>query len=109
MITKRKKSTARTVLERHAGGALTLGTLVRAIREGEGWSLADAARKLNVTRAFLGNIENGKPVSPEAAARYAGALGYAEEQFVRLALQDQMRRAGLKYEVAVRRVTVAHV
>ncbi|MBI3072793.1 MAG: hypothetical protein HYY84_11820 [Deltaproteobacteria bacterium] len=56
----------------------------------------------DVTRAFLSNIENGKPVSPEAAARYAKTLGYAEEQFIRLALQDQMRRAGLKYEGAVR-------
>ncbi len=104
MTTKHKRSSARAKLEKHAGGALTLGMLVRAIREGEGWSLADLAGRLDVTRAFLGNIENGKPVSPEAAARYAKTLGYAEEQFVRLALQDQVRRAGLKYEVAVRRL-----
>ena len=107
MITKRRISAARTMLEKHAGGVLTLGMLVRAIREGESWSLTDLAEKLKVTRAFVSNIEHGKPVSPEAAARYARKLGYPEEQFVRLALQDQVRRAGLKYEVAVRRLVGA--
>ena len=102
MITKHRKSSVRTLLEKHAGGPLTLGSLVRAIREGEDYSLADMGEKLRVTRGHVAAIERGKPVSPEAAARYAKALGYSEEQFVRLALQDQVRRAGLQYEVAMK-------
>ncbi len=96
-----KKSRARKQVEHLAGGPLTLGMLVRAIREGEEWSLADMAAKLNVTRAHVAAIESGKPVSPDTAARYARVLGYDDEQFVRLALQDQLRRAGLKYRVDV--------
>ena len=61
------------------------------------------ADKLDVTRGYVSNIEKGKPVSPEAAANYARTLGYSEEQFVRLALQDELERAGLNYEVQIAR------
>jgi transcriptional regulator with XRE-family HTH domain len=75
--------------------------LVRAIRVGEGWSLANMAAKLGVTRAHVAAMERGKPVSAESAVRYARALGYSEQQFVRLALQDEIKRAGLRYKVEV--------
>ena len=95
------RSKARRELEKLAGGPLTLAMLMKAIREGEGWSLAEMARRLGVTRGFVSNVEKGKPVTPESASRYADVLGYDEEQFVRLALQDQVRRAGLQYEVRI--------
>jgi transcriptional regulator with XRE-family HTH domain len=98
----RKRSTARKQLEALAGGPLTLAKLVRAIREGEEWSLAGMGRKLGVTRAHVAAIEHGKSLSPERAARYARALGYSESQFVRLALQAEITRAGLHYTVEVR-------
>lgn len=98
----RKRPTTRKQLEALAGGPLTVAMLVRAIRDGEEWSLADMAGKLGVTRAHVAAIEHGKPVSPERAARYARALGYSESQFVRLALQDEIKRAGLRYRVEVR-------
>ena len=105
MTTKSKKrskrTTARHQLERLAGGSLTLAMLMAAIREGEVWSLAEMAAKLRVTRAHVAAIESGKPVSANAAARYARLLGYDVEQFVRLALQDQLRRTGLRYRVAI--------
>ena len=101
MTTRRKRNTTRKRLEALAGGPLTLGMLIKAIREGEEWSLADMAKNLKVTRGYVSNIEKGKPVSPESAARYARALRYSEEQFVRLALQDQIERAGLDYEVQI--------
>jgi transcriptional regulator with XRE-family HTH domain len=101
MTTRATKSVTRQKLEALAGGPLTLGMLMRSIREGEEWSLADMGVKLGVTRAFVANIENGKAVAPESAARYAKLLGYSEEQFVRLALQDQVARAGLDYEVQI--------
>jgi transcriptional regulator with XRE-family HTH domain len=96
------KSQALRQLEAIAGGPISLAMLVRSIREGEAWSLADLAEKLGVTRGHVAAIEHGKPVSPEAAARYARALGYSEPQFVQLALQDQVKRAGLRYTVALR-------
>ncbi len=96
-----RKNRTRRQLELLAGGSLTLGKLAKAIREAEGWSLADMGRKLRVTRAHVAAIELGKPVSPASAARYARALGYSEAQFVRLALQDALRRSGLRYRVEV--------
>jgi transcriptional regulator with XRE-family HTH domain len=100
-MTTKKRQTTRKQLQALAGGPLTVAKLVRAIREGEEWSLADMATQLGVTRAHVAAIEHGKPVSPESAARYARALGYSEQQFVRLALQDEVKRAGLRYKVEV--------
>lgn len=96
-----KKSSAVRFLEKLTGGPLTLGRLLKSIREGEEWSLADMAKRLRVTKGHVAAIERGKPVSPESAARYAKALGYSAEQFVRLALQDWMTRAKLPYVVAL--------
>jgi transcriptional regulator with XRE-family HTH domain len=100
-MTTKKRRAAQKQLEALAGGPLTLAMLVRAIREGEGWSLADMAIKLGVTRAHIAAIERGKVVSAESAVRYARALCYSEQQFVRLALQDEIKRAGLRYKVEV--------
>jgi transcriptional regulator with XRE-family HTH domain len=101
MTTRATKSVTRQKLEALVGGPLTLGMLMRSIREGEGWSLAEMGIKLGVTRAFIANVENGKAVAPESAVRYARLLGYSEEQFVRLALQDQVTRAGLNYQIQI--------
>ena len=87
---------------RGGGASVTIGEknrpddleLVKAIREGEAWSLADMGQRLKVTRAHVAAIENGKAVSPARAVRYARALGYGEEQFIRLAIQDGLTRAG---------------
>jgi transcriptional regulator with XRE-family HTH domain len=76
-------------------GPLTLKALMTSIREGEGWSLAEMAKRLGVGRAHVAAIERGKAVSPQRAARYAKALGYGEAQFVRLALQGAMKRDAL--------------
>lgn len=99
---KRGKSEAMAFLEKLSGGALTLATLLRSIREGEEMTQAEFAETLGISKQHLSHIENGrKVVSPERAARWASLLGYAEPQFVRLALQDELRRAGLRYTVTV--------
>src|SRR3990172_3215532 len=103
MSTKPKKSRTRRHLEKLAGGTLTLGMTIRATREGEGLSQAAFARKLGVTRSYLCDLEkNRKTVSPAKAAKFARLLGYSEQQYVRLALQDALKRAGLAYAVDVR-------
>ncbi len=105
MTTKRKKSDAIRFLENIIGGPLTFGGLMLSIREGEEWTMAEMAEKLGVSRGFISNIEKGKAVRPEAAAKYARILGYGEQQFVRLALQDHIRRSGLDYEVRLERTS----
>ena len=99
---KRGKSDAMTFLEKLSGGPLTLAALLRSIREGEAMTQAEFAETLGISKQHLSHIENGrKVVSPERAARWASLLGYAESQFVRLALQDELHRAGLRYTVTV--------
>ena len=89
-------------LEGLIGGPLTLGGAISAIREAEGESLAQFAQRLGISRSHLSDIEHGRrSVSLERAARFASALGHHQAQFVRLALQDQVRDAGLKLRVDV--------
>ena len=99
-MTTRAKSAARKFLEELSGGPLTLAMAVKATREGEGLSQVDFARRLGVTRSYLCDLEKGrKPVSPSQAASFAKILGFSVEQYVRLAIQDQLLREGLRFEV----------
>ncbi|MCW5969715.1 MAG: helix-turn-helix transcriptional regulator [Blastocatellales bacterium] len=84
-------------------GPLTFGGALSALRESDGLSLSEFAELLGISRSHLCDIERGRrAVSPERAARFARALRQHEAQFVRLALQDQIRAAGLNLKVDVR-------
>ncbi|HRI64318.1 MAG TPA: helix-turn-helix transcriptional regulator [Polyangium sp.] len=96
------KSPATRLLEDLTGGPLTFGRLLEAIRVGEGISQAEFARRLGMSRSHLCDIEKGrKSVSLTRAAQLAKTLGYSEKQFVRLALQELVDEAGLKWVVKV--------
>lgn len=105
MTTKRRthpQDNAADYLEKLMGGPLTLGGALAAIREGDGESLAEFAERLSISRTHLSDIEHGRrSVSLERAAKFAAALDQSQAQFVRLALQDQVRDAGLKLRVDV--------
>ncbi len=99
---RRGRSDSMAFLEKLSGGPLTLARLLRSIREGEALTQAEFADSLGISKQHLSHIENGrKVVSPERASRWALLLGYSESQFVRLALQDELYRAGLRYTVTV--------
>ena len=98
----KKKSKTMAALEKIAGEALCLGNLIESIRLGEDESLVEFAKKLKISRSHLCDIEKGrKSVSAAKAAEYAKVLGYSKEQFVRLALQDEVNRSGLKMKIKV--------
>jgi transcriptional regulator with XRE-family HTH domain len=79
-----------------------LGRALSALRESEGESLAQFAQRLGVSRSHLSDLEHGRrTLSLQRASEFAHALGQNEAQFVRLALQDQVRDAGLKLRVEV--------
>jgi antitoxin HigA-1 len=110
MSTKRKE--ARRVRKVHGRdamefldellGPMTLGNTLRAIREADELSQAELARRLGITRSHICDIEKGrKVVSAERAAHIAKTLGYSPTVFVQLALQDQLREAGLKMKVEI--------
>ncbi|MFX9093425.1 helix-turn-helix transcriptional regulator, partial [Acinetobacter baumannii] len=78
-------------------GALTLPSLLIAIRQGEELSQVKFAKLLGVSRQYLCDIErNRRMISPKTAAIFANKLGYSPQQFVRLCLQDLINRDGLK-------------
>ncbi len=100
-MSKRNKRTL-DFLDDLAGGPLSFGEAVRAVRDLNGISQAELARLLGVGRQSVCDIEKGRAlVSVEKAAKIAKALNHNEKLFVRLALQDQVLRAGLKLKISV--------
>lgn len=85
-------------------GKLTLGKLLWAIRQADGLTQIDFAKKLGISKQQLCDIEHErKSISPKLAAYYADVLGYSQEQFIRLALQDIIDKSGLNVDIEVHR------
>ena len=83
-------------------GPLTFGRMLESFRLCDELSQAELARTLGIPRQHLCDIEKGRrQVSVERAAGFARILGYSEHQFVTLALEDQLRNAGLRMKVKV--------
>ncbi len=100
----KSKMTEKTLrdIEKITGTKLTLGNLIRSIRQSDDVSQVDFANKLKITKQHLCDIEHGrKSISPKLSAKYAKILGYSKEQFIRLALQDLVDREGLNVEVEI--------
>jgi len=103
----KSKMTNKTLqkIEKITGGKLTLGKLIWAIRKADDISQVKFATLLKITKQHLCDIERGrKSVSPKLAAKYAKILGYTEEQFIRLALQDLVDREGLNVKVEITKI-----
>ncbi|MES2212904.1 MAG: XRE family transcriptional regulator [Pseudomonadota bacterium] len=90
-------------IEKITNGPLTLGRLLWSIRQTHDESSQVVfAKKLGISRQQLCNIEHDrKVVSPQLANHYAKKLDYSSEQFVRLALQGMVDKAGLNFLVRV--------
>jgi len=98
MSTKAKK-----ILEKLNNGPLTFGQLINSIRLGENLSQVSFAEVLGISKSHLCDIEKGrKSISPEKAAKYAFTLGYSPVQFIKLAIQDDLTKAGLNYKVDIK-------
>jgi transcriptional regulator with XRE-family HTH domain len=101
-IEKVRKSKAVKFLEEHTGGPLTLPEFLASIRLGEEMSYQAFASKLGISRSHLCDIEKGrKAVSLDRAIVFAEILGYSKDQFTCLALQSQVKEAGLPYLVRI--------
>lgn len=83
-------------------GPVTLGGMIWSLRVCDEISQAAFAKTLGVSRSHLCDVEKGrKVVSPERAAAWAKILGFPPTVFVKLALQEQLDRAGVKMSVEV--------
>lgn len=92
------------LLERISGKKLTIGNLMWSIRECEEATQVAFAKNLGLSRQYLCDLEHGRRgLSPKMAAKLAKKLGYSEEQFIRLALQDELDRVGLRFDVDIKK------
>jgi transcriptional regulator with XRE-family HTH domain len=83
-------------------GPMTLGGMLWSIRMCDEISQTEFARTLGVSRSHICDVEKGrKLVSSERAAAWAKILGYPDTVFVKLALQEQLDKAGVKMNVKV--------
>lgn len=95
------KKNARKALEEEIG-PLTFGMMIKSIRLADDISQSDMAKKLGISKQHLCDLEKErKAVSIERAAFFAEKLEQPIELFVKVALQDQIKQAGLDLEVTI--------
>lgn len=81
-------------------GEQSLGKALQAIRMADEIALTAFAKKLGISKQTLYDVESERSlVSPLRAARFAKKLGHSEKAFVRLALEDLLKKEGLRYRV----------
>lgn len=81
-------------------GPMTFGSFLRGARTSRDMNQVEMAELLGVSKSTLCDIEKGRQlVSPVLAARVAKKCGLSETVAVETALNDQLRRAGLKITV----------
>ena len=95
MTTNSTKETL-VLLDKLINEKVTFGSMIANIRECEEMSQTAFAKILGVSRHYLCDVEHDrKNVSAVMAYEYAKKLGYSTKQFVQLAIQGQMDRAGI--------------
>lgn len=104
-MTTRNRKSEQTIkkLEAIAREKFSLSSFLAAIREGEEMTQVEFAKLLGISKQNLCDIEHGRRfVRPKVAANFAKKLGYASDQFIRLALQDLVDRDGIHVKVEVK-------
>lgn len=89
----------RDVLEKDLG-PMTFGSFLRGARTLKDMSQVQMAKFLGITKSTLCDIEKGRQsVTPALAAKIAKKCGLSVVVAVETAVNDQLRRAGLKISV----------
>jgi|GEM_PF-644840 len=83
-------------------GPLTFGEALQSYRLGEEISLSDMADKIGISPQSLCDIEKGRRIpTPKRAAKLAQLIGEPEIFWVKLALQDELRKDNLNFKVSL--------
>ena len=102
MTTEKRKTFGIKDLEKRLGH-LTVGELIHTFRMTDELSLKEFGKLLGVSVANLCDIEKGrKGVSPKKAEQIAVAIGVPPALLIRLALEESLKAAGLKYTVEIK-------
>ena len=87
MITNQSKESL-DYIRSLTGIKLTLGEMLRSIRQGEETTQVDFSKKLNISRQNLCDIEHGRRfISPKVAAEYADKLGLLDRDGINLEVE----------------------
>jgi len=102
MTTEKRKTFGIKDLEKRLG-RLTVGELIHTFRITGELSLKEFGKLIGVSVANLCDIEKGrKGVSPKKAEQIAVAIGVPPALLIRLALEESLKAAGLKYKVEIK-------
>ena len=102
MTTEKRKTFGIKDLENRLGH-LTVGELIHTFRMTAELSLKEFGKLIGVSVANLCDIEKGrKGVSPKKAEQIAVAIGVPPALLIRLALEESLKAAGLKYKVEIK-------
>ena len=83
-------------------GPLTFGNALESHRKCEEISQREFAAMLGISPQSLCDIEKGrKTPSVTRAAKIAGIINEPEKTWIRLALQDMLRKGDLEYKVSL--------
>jgi DNA-binding XRE family transcriptional regulator len=84
-------------------GHITFGEVLLSFRLVENLTQVEMAKKLEISRQDLCNIEKGrKQVSIERAAKFAKKLGRSPKVFAKYVIQDQLLKSGVKVIVELK-------
>ncbi len=83
-------------------GPLSFGMFLRIARTSLDLTQSEMAFILDISKSNLCDIEKGRQlVSPEFAKKVAKKAGLSQELAVQACLQDQLKKAKLKYQVSL--------
>ncbi|MBC7713054.1 MAG: helix-turn-helix transcriptional regulator [Rhizobacter sp.] len=81
-------------------GPLTFAKFIRACRTSKDMNQKEFAKFLGIAPGTLCDLEKGRQlVSPELAKKYAKKCGLSEKVAITASLEDQLRKAKIKYHV----------
>ena len=87
---------------RAISGHISFGKMLLSYREAQEISQVEIAKKLNISKQDLCNIERGrKHVSVERAVSFANLLGIPPRTFAKYALQNQLEKASLEKNLSL--------
>lgn len=85
---------------------MSFGGLIRSLRLSDEISQVELARKLNVSKQFLSDVEhNRKDVGIGFAQKIAHSMDYPIEPLIELLIRDQLRRQNLNYFVELKKAS----
>lgn len=84
---------------------VSLGSIMRDLRECEGWSLTETAKKLGISKQFLSEYERGhKLPSVKKVIEMATTFGVDPALWLRYRLQDELRLNGFDGQLEIYKI-----